>query len=263
MINSLKVARFYPVAKFWFSAWLNSKSHPLTPFLPLPPLPLQKVMHTRKRHMELFQELNQKFQTLDRYRDIPNMGGMVSNRKQGSVCLIAEYRGVPRCLCLAVSSGGAPVLSTGSEWLEELIVIHPVYSSGKIAHPPAPGGMRKEEEKRKSDWAIIVIHAHALIQNQGHELLTWLSFPFLLANRCLGNARDKNTIASDIGELLCAFCSTMHQLSVIVRPVGLFDWSRPIATQSHFIIQHHAAAEHSVSFGVQLTGTVRFTLIVN
>lgn len=44
------------------------------------PLPLQKVMHTRKRHMELFQELNQKFQTLDRFRDIPNMGSMVSNR---------------------------------------------------------------------------------------------------------------------------------------------------------------------------------------
>lgn len=31
--------------------------------------------------MELFQELNQKFQTLDRFRDIPNMGTMVSNRK--------------------------------------------------------------------------------------------------------------------------------------------------------------------------------------
>lgn len=46
------------------------------------PLPLQKVMHTRKRHMELFQELNQKFQTLDRFRDIPNMGSMVSNRKK-------------------------------------------------------------------------------------------------------------------------------------------------------------------------------------
>ncbi|XP_031733271.1 adhesion G protein-coupled receptor B3 isoform X7 [Anarrhichthys ocellatus] len=36
----------------------------------------EKVMHTRKRHMELFQELNQKFQTLDRFRDIPNMGTM-------------------------------------------------------------------------------------------------------------------------------------------------------------------------------------------
>lgn len=47
------------------------------------PLPLQKVMHTRKRHMELFQELNQKFQTLDRFRDIPNMGSMVSNRGRG------------------------------------------------------------------------------------------------------------------------------------------------------------------------------------
>uniref|UniRef100_A0A8C1UPP4 Adhesion G protein-coupled receptor B3 n=1 Tax=Cyprinus carpio TaxID=7962 RepID=A0A8C1UPP4_CYPCA len=55
-------------------------------------LDFEKVMHTRKRHMELFQELNQKFQTLDRFRDIPNMGGMVSNRKRGSVCLITEYR---------------------------------------------------------------------------------------------------------------------------------------------------------------------------
>ncbi|XP_029305259.1 adhesion G protein-coupled receptor B3 isoform X4 [Cottoperca gobio] len=40
----------------------------------------EKVMHTRKRHMELFQELNQKFQTLDRFRDIPNMGSMSSCR---------------------------------------------------------------------------------------------------------------------------------------------------------------------------------------
>uniref|UniRef100_A0A8C1WGX4 Adhesion G protein-coupled receptor B3 n=1 Tax=Cyprinus carpio TaxID=7962 RepID=A0A8C1WGX4_CYPCA len=55
-------------------------------------LDFEKVMHTRKRHMELFQELNQKFQTLDRFRDIPNMGGMVSNRIRGSVCLITEYR---------------------------------------------------------------------------------------------------------------------------------------------------------------------------
>uniref|UniRef100_A0AAQ4QJ50 Adhesion G protein-coupled receptor B3 n=1 Tax=Gasterosteus aculeatus aculeatus TaxID=481459 RepID=A0AAQ4QJ50_GASAC len=46
-------------------------------------LDFEKVMHTRKRHMELFQELNQKFQTLDRFRDIPNMGTMVSNRKPG------------------------------------------------------------------------------------------------------------------------------------------------------------------------------------
>lgn len=61
--------------------------------------------------------------------------------------------GVPRCLCLAVSSGGAPVLCTGREWLKELIVIHPVYSSGKIAHPPAPGGNekgRREDEERLS-----------------------------------------------------------------------------------------------------------------
>ncbi|XP_018605065.1 adhesion G protein-coupled receptor B3 isoform X1 [Scleropages formosus] len=39
-------------------------------------LDFEKVMHTRKRHMELFQELNQKFQTLDRFRDTPNMGSM-------------------------------------------------------------------------------------------------------------------------------------------------------------------------------------------
>ncbi|XP_077960330.1 adhesion G protein-coupled receptor B3 isoform X2 [Gasterosteus aculeatus] len=43
-------------------------------------LDFEKVMHTRKRHMELFQELNQKFQTLDRFRDIPNMGTMFSCR---------------------------------------------------------------------------------------------------------------------------------------------------------------------------------------
>ncbi|XP_076598655.1 adhesion G protein-coupled receptor B3 isoform X11 [Chaetodon auriga] len=43
-------------------------------------LDFEKVMHTRKRHMELFQELNQKFQTLDRFRDIPNMGSMLSCR---------------------------------------------------------------------------------------------------------------------------------------------------------------------------------------
>jgi len=30
--------------------------------------------------MELFQELNQKFQTLDRFRDIPNTSSMVSLR---------------------------------------------------------------------------------------------------------------------------------------------------------------------------------------
>ena len=28
----------------------------------------QKVMHTRKRHSELYHELNQKFHTFDRYR---------------------------------------------------------------------------------------------------------------------------------------------------------------------------------------------------
>lgn len=33
-----------------------------------PALALQKVMHTRKRHSELYHELNQKFHTLDRYR---------------------------------------------------------------------------------------------------------------------------------------------------------------------------------------------------
>ncbi|XP_041044697.1 adhesion G protein-coupled receptor B3 [Carcharodon carcharias] len=39
-------------------------------------LDFEKVMHTRKRHMELFQELNQKFQTLDRFREPPNTGSV-------------------------------------------------------------------------------------------------------------------------------------------------------------------------------------------
>uniref|UniRef100_A0A8C5HCX8 Adhesion G protein-coupled receptor B3 n=1 Tax=Gouania willdenowi TaxID=441366 RepID=A0A8C5HCX8_GOUWI len=55
-------------------------------------LDFEKVMHTRKRHMELFQELNQKFQTLDRFRDIPNMGSMVSNRKPGGAVAVSQSR---------------------------------------------------------------------------------------------------------------------------------------------------------------------------
>lgn len=35
---------------------------------PLKPCGSQKVMHTRKRHSELYHELNQKFHTFDRYR---------------------------------------------------------------------------------------------------------------------------------------------------------------------------------------------------
>jgi len=34
---------------------------------PLTPCGSQKVMHTRKRHSELYHELNQKFHTFDRY----------------------------------------------------------------------------------------------------------------------------------------------------------------------------------------------------
>lgn len=34
---------------------------------PLMPCGSQKVMHTRKRHSELYHELNQKFHTFDRY----------------------------------------------------------------------------------------------------------------------------------------------------------------------------------------------------
>ena len=34
----------------------------------LMPCGSQKVMHTRKRHSELYHELNQKFHTFDRYR---------------------------------------------------------------------------------------------------------------------------------------------------------------------------------------------------
>lgn len=41
---------------------------PEGPRLPLTPCGSQKVMHTRKRHSELYHELNQKFHTFDRYR---------------------------------------------------------------------------------------------------------------------------------------------------------------------------------------------------
>uniref|UniRef100_A0A669CEF6 Adhesion G protein-coupled receptor B3 n=1 Tax=Oreochromis niloticus TaxID=8128 RepID=A0A669CEF6_ORENI len=61
-------------------------------------LDFEKVMHTRKRHMELFQELNQKFQTLDRFRDIPNMGSMVSNRKPGGWRSASETEQHPNTL---------------------------------------------------------------------------------------------------------------------------------------------------------------------
>uniref|UniRef100_A0A8B9EA36 Adhesion G protein-coupled receptor B2 n=1 Tax=Anser cygnoides TaxID=8845 RepID=A0A8B9EA36_ANSCY len=39
-------------------------------------LDFEKVMHTRKRHSELYHELNQKFHTLDRYRAPPGWGWM-------------------------------------------------------------------------------------------------------------------------------------------------------------------------------------------
>ncbi|XP_051775086.1 adhesion G protein-coupled receptor B3 isoform X2 [Erpetoichthys calabaricus] len=62
-------------------------------------LDFEKVMHTRKRHMELFQELNQKFQTLDRFRDIPNMGSMdkaVTNKHPwDSFSTPCEYQNYP------------------------------------------------------------------------------------------------------------------------------------------------------------------------
>uniref|UniRef100_A0A6Q2ZJT3 Adhesion G protein-coupled receptor B3 n=1 Tax=Esox lucius TaxID=8010 RepID=A0A6Q2ZJT3_ESOLU len=54
-------------------------------------LDFEKVMHTRKRHMELFQELNQKFQTLDRFQDIPNMGNMVSNNSNRKISSHTEW----------------------------------------------------------------------------------------------------------------------------------------------------------------------------
>ncbi|XP_038656628.1 adhesion G protein-coupled receptor B3 isoform X12 [Scyliorhinus canicula] len=54
-------------------------------------LDFEKVMHTRKRHMELFQELNQKFQTLDRFREPPNTGSV--NEKTWTVSGAGYERG--------------------------------------------------------------------------------------------------------------------------------------------------------------------------
>ncbi|XP_067840140.1 adhesion G protein-coupled receptor B3-like isoform X3 [Heptranchias perlo] len=54
-------------------------------------LDFEKVMHTRKRHMELFQELNQKFQTLDRFREPPNTGSV--NEKAWTVSSAGFQRG--------------------------------------------------------------------------------------------------------------------------------------------------------------------------
>lgn len=46
--------------------WLTMLPQWVAP--PLKPCGSQKVMHTRKRHSELYHELNQKFHTFDRYR---------------------------------------------------------------------------------------------------------------------------------------------------------------------------------------------------
>uniref|UniRef100_A0A8U7NTA1 Adhesion G protein-coupled receptor B3 n=1 Tax=Corvus moneduloides TaxID=1196302 RepID=A0A8U7NTA1_CORMO len=59
---------------------------------------LQKVMHTRKRHMELFQELNQKFQTLDRFRDVPKSGSMSCVYSVSRRCCAFESSANKSCL---------------------------------------------------------------------------------------------------------------------------------------------------------------------
>lgn len=57
----------------------------------------QKVMHTRKRHSELYHELNQKFHTLDRYR--APAAGSSKVRSWGShsapVCSLASLHPCP------------------------------------------------------------------------------------------------------------------------------------------------------------------------
>lgn len=96
------------------------------------PLPLQKVMHTRKRHMELFQELNQKFQTLDRFRDIPNMGSMVSNRKPGG-SLRANLRA--GYLSTIYICAGHLMCDCANEQLVSLVLVGNHYSSCWRVHP--------------------------------------------------------------------------------------------------------------------------------
>ncbi|XP_072414232.1 adhesion G protein-coupled receptor B3 isoform X7 [Chiloscyllium punctatum] len=54
-------------------------------------LDFEKVMHTRKRHMELFQELNQKFQTLDRFREPPSTSSI--NEKTWTISAAGYERG--------------------------------------------------------------------------------------------------------------------------------------------------------------------------
>uniref|UniRef100_A0A7N6BD39 Adhesion G protein-coupled receptor B3 n=1 Tax=Anabas testudineus TaxID=64144 RepID=A0A7N6BD39_ANATE len=97
------------------------------------PLPLQKVMHTRKRHMELFQELNQKFQTLDRFRDIPNMGSMVSNRKPGGEPSYTYIVGLPAAGRERVRGGGASIPMQGHECT--FIYMHIYLLSNPIIFP--------------------------------------------------------------------------------------------------------------------------------
>lgn len=126
---------------------------------------------------------------------------------------------------------------------------------------PGPGGGRGSIKGWERGRATEPSLWSMLIQTRGHKLLTCLLF-FLIVWWMHGT---KNTwFASDIGEVLCAFRSMLHKLSVIVRQVGLFDSGRPIATQLHSTIQHHVENERSVSFCyiLQLTGTGRFALII-
>ena len=58
----------------------------------LPPLPLQKIMHTRKRHQDMFQDLNRKLQHADKDKDALGPDSKVGRRGMGQG-IGAEPRG--------------------------------------------------------------------------------------------------------------------------------------------------------------------------
>lgn len=49
----------------------------------LPPLPLQKIMHTRKRHQDMFQDLNRKLQHAEKDKDVLGPDSKVWRRGLG------------------------------------------------------------------------------------------------------------------------------------------------------------------------------------
>ena len=58
----------------------------------LPPLPLQKIMHTRKRHQDMFQDLNRKLQHAEKDKDVLGPDSKVWRARAGAGLRGAEPR---------------------------------------------------------------------------------------------------------------------------------------------------------------------------